>query len=92
MAPILASADHNQQLSLKRAQTVANFLISQGVNPNLVQTRGLSMPTRSRRMIRRRGGRRTAASSSPFPVPAHGVGTRAGCRANGAPTIPFVLD
>jgi chemotaxis protein MotB len=31
----------NQQLSLKRAQTVANFLISQGVNPNLVQTRGL---------------------------------------------------
>jgi len=33
--------DSNQQLSLKRAQTVANFLISQGVNPNLVQTRGL---------------------------------------------------
>jgi chemotaxis protein MotB len=31
----------NQQLSLKRAQTVANFLISQGVKPNLVQTRGL---------------------------------------------------
>jgi chemotaxis protein MotB len=31
----------NQQLSLKRAQTVANFLISQGVNPSLVQTRGL---------------------------------------------------
>lgn len=31
----------NQQLSLKRAQTVANFLVSQGVNPNLVQTRGL---------------------------------------------------
>src|SRR5215468_6020817 len=27
----------NQQLSLKRAQTVANFLISQGVNPSLVQ-------------------------------------------------------
>jgi peptidoglycan-binding protein ArfA len=26
---------------LKRAQTVANFLISQGVNPNLVRTRGL---------------------------------------------------
>ncbi len=33
--------DNNQQLSLKRAQTVANFLISQGVKPNLVQTRGL---------------------------------------------------
>jgi len=33
--------DNNQQLSLRRAQTVANFLISQGVNPNLVQTRGL---------------------------------------------------
>jgi len=33
--------DSNQQLSLKRAQTVANFLVSQGVNPNLVQTRGL---------------------------------------------------
>lgn len=32
---------NNQQLSLRRAQTVANFLISQGVNPNLVQTRGL---------------------------------------------------
>ena len=31
----------NQQLSLKRAQTVANYLISQGVNPNLVQVRGL---------------------------------------------------
>jgi chemotaxis protein MotB len=33
--------ENNQQLSLKRAQTVANFLISQGVNPNLVQVRGL---------------------------------------------------
>jgi chemotaxis protein MotB len=33
--------ENNQQLSLKRAQTVANFLVSQGVNPNLVQTRGL---------------------------------------------------
>ena len=33
--------DNNQQLSLKRAQTVANFLISQGVNPNLVSTEGL---------------------------------------------------
>jgi chemotaxis protein MotB len=31
----------NEQLSLMRAQTVANFLISQGVKPNLVQTRGL---------------------------------------------------
>ncbi len=31
----------NQQLSLKRAESVASFLISQGVNPNLVQTRGL---------------------------------------------------
>jgi outer membrane protein OmpA-like peptidoglycan-associated protein len=28
-------------VSLKRAQTVASFLISQGVNPSLVQTRGL---------------------------------------------------
>jgi chemotaxis protein MotB len=33
--------DSNQQLSLKRAQTVANYLISQGVNPNLVSARGL---------------------------------------------------
>jgi len=33
--------DNNQQLSLKRAQTVGNFLISQGVNPNLVSERGL---------------------------------------------------
>jgi chemotaxis protein MotB len=31
----------NEQLSLMRAQTVASFLISQGVNPSLVQTRGL---------------------------------------------------
>jgi chemotaxis protein MotB len=33
--------DSNQQLSLKRAQTVGNYLISQGVNPNLVSERGL---------------------------------------------------
>jgi chemotaxis protein MotB len=33
--------DSNLQLSLKRAQTVANFLVSQGVNPNLVSARGL---------------------------------------------------
>ena len=33
--------DSNQQLSLRRAQTVGNFLISQGVNPNLVSERGL---------------------------------------------------
>ena len=33
--------DSNQQLSLKRAQTVANFLISQGVKPSLVSARGL---------------------------------------------------
>jgi len=33
--------DSNQQLSLKRAQTVANYLISQGVNPYLVLARGL---------------------------------------------------
>jgi chemotaxis protein MotB len=31
----------NQQLSLIRAQTVANFLVSQGVNPNLVSEKGL---------------------------------------------------
>jgi chemotaxis protein MotB len=31
----------NQQLSLRRAQTVANFLVSQGVNPNLVSAQGL---------------------------------------------------
>lgn len=30
----------NQQLSEKRAQTVASFLISQGVNPNLVSAHG----------------------------------------------------
>ena len=33
--------ENNQQLSLKRAQTVANFLVSQGVNPSLVSARGL---------------------------------------------------
>lgn len=33
--------DSNQQLSLKRAQTVAQFLVSQGVNPNLVSAQGL---------------------------------------------------
>jgi chemotaxis protein MotB len=33
--------ENNQQLSLKRAQTVGNYLISQGVNPNLVSERGL---------------------------------------------------
>jgi chemotaxis protein MotB len=32
---------NNQQLSLRRAQTVANFLVSQGVNPSLVSARGL---------------------------------------------------
>lgn len=30
----------NQQLSLMRAQTVANYLISQGVKPNLVSAQG----------------------------------------------------
>ena len=30
----------NQQLSLMRAQTVANYLISQGVHPNLVSAQG----------------------------------------------------
>lgn len=30
----------NQQLSLMRAQTVANYLVSQGVKPNLVQAQG----------------------------------------------------
>jgi arylsulfatase A-like enzyme len=33
--------DNNQQLSLRRAQTVANFLVSQRVNPNLVSAQGL---------------------------------------------------
>ena len=32
--------ENNQQLSLKRAQTVANFLVSQGVNPSLVSAQG----------------------------------------------------
>lgn len=32
--------ENNQQLSLKRAQTVANFLVSQGVKPNLVSEQG----------------------------------------------------
>jgi chemotaxis protein MotB len=32
--------ENNQQLSAKRAQTVANFLVSQGVNPNLVTAQG----------------------------------------------------
>jgi len=32
--------DSNQQLSLKRAQTVDQFLVSQGVNPNLVSAQG----------------------------------------------------
>ena len=39
--PRAQGVDNNQQLSLKRAQTVANFLVSQGVNPNLVSARGL---------------------------------------------------
>lgn len=33
--------ENNQQLSLKRAQTVMQFLISQGVNPSLVSAQGL---------------------------------------------------
>jgi chemotaxis protein MotB len=33
--------ESNQELSLKRAQTVANYLISQGVKQNLVSARGL---------------------------------------------------
>ena len=33
--------DRNQTVEAKRAQTVANFLVSQGVNPNLVSARGL---------------------------------------------------
>src|SRR5919198_1081624 len=32
--------ENNQQLSLRRAQTVANFLVSQGVNPSLVSAQG----------------------------------------------------
>jgi chemotaxis protein MotB len=32
--------ENNQQLSLRRAQTVADFLVSQGVNPNLVSAQG----------------------------------------------------
>lgn len=32
---------NNQQLSLKRAQTVMQFLISQGVNPSLLSAQGL---------------------------------------------------
>lgn len=32
---------NNQQLSLKRAQTVMQYLISQGVNPNLLSAQGL---------------------------------------------------
>lgn len=32
--------DNNEQLSLRRAQTVAQFLISQGVNPALVSAQG----------------------------------------------------
>ncbi len=33
--------DTNQQLSLKRAQTVMQYLISQGVNPNLLTAQGM---------------------------------------------------
>jgi chemotaxis protein MotB len=32
--------ENNQQLSVKRAQTVAQYLISQGVKPNLVSAQG----------------------------------------------------
>jgi chemotaxis protein MotB len=32
--------ESNQQLSLKRAQTVAQFLVSQGVNPSLLAAQG----------------------------------------------------
>ena len=33
--------ESNQQLSLKRAQTVMNYLISQGVNPSMLTAQGL---------------------------------------------------
>lgn len=33
--------DNNQQLSLRRAQTVMQYLISQGVNPGMVSAQGL---------------------------------------------------
>ena len=62
--------DSNQQLSLKRAQTVANFLISQGVKPNLVQTRGLGDADPVAPNDTPQARARTAASSLLWPAPA----------------------
>ena len=55
--------DSNQQLSLKRAQTVGNFLISQGSIQIWSRSEASGKLTRSPRMTRHRGGPRTAASS-----------------------------
>jgi chemotaxis protein MotB len=54
---------NNGQLSLRRAQAVADFLISQGVHPILVSARGRPMPIRWHRTTRRRGACRTAELS-----------------------------
>ena len=73
--------ENNQQLSLKRAQTVANFLVSQGVKPNLVSARGLgdAEPVASNDTPQGRAQNRrvelTLAGSAPDPG---GEGLRAG--------------
>ena len=64
----------NQQLSLNRAQTVMQYLISQGVNPNLLTAQGLGEadPVASndtaagRAQNRRVGGGRLSAPTDPF--------------------------
>ena len=54
---------NNQQLSLKRAQTVMQYLISQGVNPNLVSAQGLGDADPVASNDTPQDGRRTAASN-----------------------------
>src|SRR5699024_453343 len=57
------AAEYNMKLSRERAQSVANFLVQQGVNPQRVQTRGraeiepdASIDTQDRRRAKRRAG------------------------------------
>ena len=51
----------NLELSQKRADTVMQFLISQGVKPSLLSAQGSARPTPWPRTTRRRAGRRTGA-------------------------------
>jgi OmpA-OmpF porin, OOP family len=37
----LGAEDYNQQLSMRRANAVKNYLIERGVNPNIMSTSGM---------------------------------------------------